>query len=141
MKTLLCRLIAQAPECHISHDHREEWYHATKLAQQAATAEDLLWILMHQYNSAVEPQASMYRRVERIHETALRRKRRRSVAESIAMYRSMRRAPTPDHVFYKEITEALNADMEAERAALYAIETPSETQWARLHELDMALGY
>lgn len=113
MKRLLCELIAQAPACYVSPENKE-WRRTSILSEEASTTEHLLWVLMHQYNSAVEPQASMYRRVSRIHDKAIQRRRRRSVAGSIAMYRAMKKTAdqvSTEHIFYAEIVAALQEEV------------------------------
>lgn len=116
MKKILCNLIASAPAPHISADPQSVYYRAAMLDHEADTTEYLLMVLMRQYNSAVEPQARLYERISRIHDKASARSRRRSIAQSIEIYRTIRRradqVPT-DHVFYHEIVDALLGDEEA----------------------------
>lgn len=114
MKRLICELIAQSPACYISTDN-PAWRQASILADEARTTDRLLSILMLQYNSVVEPQASMYARISRIHEKSLARSRRRSIAESVALYRMMGRTPDQvptDHAFHAEIVAALQGQEE-----------------------------
>lgn len=110
MKQLICKLIAEAPECHISVDPQSAWYQTQQLYQQAENTEELLRVLMYQYNSAVYPQSEMYKRIDRLHAKALKRKQRRAIASSIAMYRAMGKSANEvsiDHVYHTEIVAAL----------------------------------
>lgn len=86
-----------------------EWSRANLLAHEADTLKNLLTVLMYHYNSSVDPQRNIYIRVSRIRDKACKRYNRRSIAATVEMYKAINIPVSEDHIFYKEITEALNA--------------------------------
>lgn len=84
----------------------EAWHRADQIANEARTLERLLLALLLKINSALYP--VLYQRVNRLHEAALQRAKRREVAASVAMYRHIGGTPKPDHPHYDAIMAALS---------------------------------
>ncbi len=87
MKKLLCNAIANAPDQIVSSQSPSR-ITAERLVQEAESVKDLLWVLMMRYNSAEEPQATIYDRVNKLRLRAIQRYNRRKVISDIEMYRS-----------------------------------------------------
>ncbi len=109
MKKLLCTAIANAPDQIVSSDNPSRII-AERLMQEAESVKDLLWVLMMRYNSAEEPQATVYNRISTLRQRAIKRYDRRKIASAIEMYRSW--GYTADQVsenaaYHDEIVAAL----------------------------------
>lgn len=110
VKKILCALIANADPEYISTDPSTAYYRALRLNWEAEIVDELIWTLQQHYNSAVEPQASMYQRLERLYIKSKRRVRRRAIITTIELYRRSGSLPKEDHPHYAEVIGVLLAD-------------------------------
>jgi len=120
MKSTICKLIMQAPKVYVS-SNSNEMINAEHLVKEAMYLNDLLRVLMYHYNSAVEPQATMYRRISRLQDRASQRHRRRMIKENVVHHSVTGWTPLPDHIWYSEIMEGIRAYDAREKAKIEEI--------------------
>lgn len=110
VKKILCALIANAEPEYISYAEGTPAWTVRRLEWEAQMTDELIWTLQQHYNSAVEPQTSMYQRLERLYIKSKRRVRRRSIITTIELYRRSGSLPKEDHPHYAEVIGVLLAD-------------------------------
>lgn len=120
MKSTICKLIMQAPKVYVSSTD-PRIIRSEMLIREAWYLRDLLQVLMYHYNSAVEPQATMYERISRIQDKAIRRHHRRNIAGSVLFYYTTDSTPNTNHVYYGKIMEGIKKHEPREKNELEEI--------------------